>query len=60
MTMGLAGVAQVVRIRGHTQMVRKGKVVKETDDVRFAVTTYSPEEAGPQRLLALAREHWSI
>jgi hypothetical protein len=53
-------VAQVVRIHCHTQVVRKGKVIKETDDVRFAVTTYGPEEATPQRLLELARDHWSI
>lgn len=58
--MGLAGVAQVVRIRCHTQIVRRGKVIKETDDVRFAVTTYSSQEAGPQLLLQLGREHWSI
>lgn len=58
--MGLAGVAQVVRIHCHTQTVRKGKVIKETDDVRFAVTTYGPEEITPQQLLVLAREHWSI
>jgi hypothetical protein len=53
--MGLAGVAQVVRIHDHTQEVRKGKVIKETDDVRFALTCYWPEEAGPQPLLELAR-----
>jgi predicted transposase YbfD/YdcC len=58
--MGLAGVAQVVRIRCHAQTVRKGKVIKESDDVRFAVTTYGPQEAGPDALLALARDHWSI
>ena len=58
--MGLAGVAQVVRIRCHTQEVRQGRVTKQTDDVRFAVTSYWPEEAGPQRLLQLARDHWSI
>jgi predicted transposase YbfD/YdcC len=58
--MGLAGVAQVVRIHCHTQIVRQGKVIKETDDTRFAVTTYWPQEAGPQRLLEIAREHWSI
>jgi len=58
--MGLAGVAQVVRIRCHAQVVRKGLVIKVTDDVRFAVTTYGPEEATPQRLLELARDHWSI
>jgi predicted transposase YbfD/YdcC len=58
--MGLAGAAQVVRIHCHTQHVRKGKVTKETDDVRFAVTSYGPEEANPDELLALARDHWSI
>jgi predicted transposase YbfD/YdcC len=58
--MGLAGVAQVVRIHRHTQHLRKGKVCKETDEVVFAVTTLTPEQAGPERLLQLAREHWSI
>ena len=50
----------MVRIHDHTQEVRKGKVIKETDDVRFALTSYWPEEAGPQSLLELARDHWSI
>ena len=59
-TIGLAGVAQVVRLRCHVQEVRKGQVVKETDDVRFAVTSYWPEEAAAPQLLQLAREHWSI
>jgi predicted transposase YbfD/YdcC len=58
--MRLAGVAQVVRIHSHCQIVRQGQVIKETDDTRFAVTTYWPEEAGPERLLDLARSHWSI
>jgi predicted transposase YbfD/YdcC len=59
-TVGLAGVAQVVRIHCHTQIVRRGKVIKETDEIRFAVTSYLPEEAGPEELLELARDHWSI
>jgi predicted transposase YbfD/YdcC len=53
-------VAQVVRLHSHTQEVHQGQVIKETDDIRFAVTSYWPEEAGPQRLLELARDHWSI
>jgi hypothetical protein len=53
-------VAQVVRIHCHTQEVRQGKGIKETDDVRFAVTSYWPEEASPEALLELARDHWSI
>ena len=59
-TIGLAGVAQVVRVRCHLQEVRQGQVVKETNDIRFAVTSYWPEEAAAPQLLELAREHWSI
>ncbi len=58
--MGLAGVAQVVRIHCHTQEVRQGQVIKETDDTRFAVTSFWSEEAGPDRLLEVGRGHWSI
>jgi len=58
--MGLAGVAQVMRIHYHAQIVRKGKVIKELDDVRFAITSDLPEEADPDALLALARSQWTI
>lgn len=58
--MGLAGVAQVIRLHRHTQHVRQSQVYKETDDTVFAVTTFTPEEGGPEALLQLAREHWSI
>ena len=59
-TLGLAGVAQVVRLHCHTQLIRRGQVIKETDDTRFALTTFWPAEAPPPRLLEVAREHWSI
>jgi hypothetical protein len=59
-TIGLAGVAQVVRIHGHTQWIRRGQVIKESQDVRFALTSYGPEEADPKSLLEVARRHWSI
>lgn len=58
--MGLAGVAQVVRLHCHTQILRRGQVIKETDNTRFAVTSYYPEELGPEAALQLARDHWSI
>jgi predicted transposase YbfD/YdcC len=58
--LGLAGVAQVVRIHRHTQSLRKGLVYKETDDVVFALTSLMPQQAQPERLLQIAREHWSI
>ena len=58
--MGLAGVAQVIRLHRQTQHVRQSQVYKQTDDTVFAVTTFTPEEAGPEALLQLARQHWSI
>ena len=58
--MGLAGVAQVVRLHRHVQHVRQGKLIKQTDDTVFAVTTFDAQEKGPDSLLQLARDHWSI
>jgi predicted transposase YbfD/YdcC len=40
--------------------VNRGRVVQETDDTRFAVTSYYSQEANPHHLLVLARAHWSI
>jgi hypothetical protein len=59
-TMGLAGVAQVARLHSHVQVMRQGRVIKETHETRFAVCSYFPEEAPPKQLLATGREHWSI
>lgn len=56
----MAGVAQIARIRCHTQIVRQGQVIKQTDETRFAVTTFWPQEANPDRLLGIGRAHWSI
>jgi hypothetical protein len=53
-------VAQVVRIHCHAQEVRQGQVTKETDDTRFAVTSFWSQEADPDRLLEVGRGHWSI
>ena len=50
----------MVRIHRHTQHLCKGQVFKETDETVFGVTTLWSDEAGPQRLLQLARDHWSI
>lgn len=58
--MGLAGVAQVVRIHCHAQIVRQGQVIKETDETRFGMTTFWTHEASPDRLLEIGRAHWSI
>lgn len=52
--------AQVIRIERIVDKIRKGKVVKHTDEIVYAITSFLPEEASPERLLALARDHWKI
>jgi predicted transposase YbfD/YdcC len=59
-SVGLAGVAQLVRVRCKSETIRKGKLVKQSDEVRFAVTSFWPREAEPETLLRIARDHWSI
>lgn len=58
--MGLAGAAQLIRIERRVQTVRKGKVIKETFEVAYLVTSFWVDEATPDQLLAWARVHWSI
>lgn len=58
--MSLAGVSQALRIHRHVQHIRQGRVIKETDETAFAVTSLWEEESGPKPLLQIARDHWSI
>jgi hypothetical protein len=57
---GLAGAAQLVRIDKHSQYVRQGRVIKETSDVAFDLTSLWPEEITLESLVEQARLHWSI
>jgi len=59
-TLGLAGAAQLIRIERDVQTVRRAEVIKETHEVAFPFTSLWPEEARPDRLQELARDHWSI
>jgi predicted transposase YbfD/YdcC len=58
--MGLAGAAQMLRIERKVDEVRQGRVTKHTEETVFALTSYLPEEAGPEQLLAIVRDHWQI
>lgn len=58
--MGLAGAAQLVRIDRLVDEVRRGQVIKHTEETVYGVSSLLPEEAGPERLLQLARDHWRI
>lgn len=58
--MGLAGAAQLIRVKRIVDIVRQGKVIKHTEEVAYFVTSFLPEEASPDDLLTLIRDHWSI
>jgi predicted transposase YbfD/YdcC len=59
-TLGLAGAAQLIRIDRRTQFLRKGRVVKTTNETAYLVTSLWAEEADPQKLLDLIRGYWAI
>jgi len=59
-TMGLAGARQVIRGERLRQTVRNGKTIKIEKEIAYAVTSFSPEQASPKRLLKLLRDHWTI
>ena len=58
--MGLAGAAQLVRIERKVDEVRRGQVIKHSEEIAYPVTSLWPEEAGPERLLELVRGQWKI
>jgi hypothetical protein len=58
--LGLAGAAQLLRLERKVDEVRRGQVIKHTEEVAYQVTSFWPEEAGPEWLLELARDHWKI
>lgn len=50
-----AGVAQVCRLT--RERILRGKTSIETV---YAITSLTADEAGPERLLQLSRDHWGI
>ena len=56
----MAGAAQVFRIDQTVEHLRRGNVVKTTNDTRYGASSVYPAEADPERLLALVRGYWGI
>lgn len=56
----MAGAAQLIRVQRVVDTLRKGKVIKHTEEVVYFMTSWLPEEASPEVLLELIRDHWSI
>jgi len=54
--LGLAGAAQLIRLERKVDALRRGQVIKHTEEIAYEVTSLWPEEAGPERLLELVRD----
>lgn len=52
--------AQLIRVQRVVDTLRKGKVIKHTEEVVYFMTSLLPEEARPDVLLEWIRDHWSI
>ena len=59
-TLGLAGAAQVFRIDSQFDYLRRGKVYKTSQDVRYGVTSLDTQQMPPARLLQEVRGYWGI
>jgi len=53
----LPGLAQVAEVRSRITILKTGQV---REQVRYLVTSLSPEQADAERLLTLSRGHWRI
>ena len=49
-----------MRLQRTVDEVRGGQITKHSQETVFAVTSYLPEEVGPERLLEIVRDHWTI
>lgn len=58
--LGLAGAAQIFRLDQKVDYLRRGQVIKTTNETRYGVLSLSPDEAGPDAVLALVRGYWGI
>ena len=56
----MTGAAQIFRIDEKVEYLRRGKVVKTTNESRYGVSSLYPKEADPDRLLGLVRGYWAI
>lgn len=54
------GLGQVYRLERTFTWLRKGKVLKTSQEVEYGITSLTREKASPQRVLQIRRRHWLI
>lgn len=56
----MAGAAQLLRLERKVDELRRGHLIKHTEEIAYELTSLWPEEAGPERLLQMVRDKWNI
>ena len=51
---------QIGAVERHRLQVRRGQIIATATEVRYYVTSLTPQQADAKTLLALARGHWGI
>jgi len=59
-TLGLAGAAQIFRLDQHVDYLRRGQVIRTTQETRYGVLSRTSAEALPATVLGLVRGYWGI
>ncbi len=54
------GLGQVYRLERCFLWIRRGKVVKTSQEVEYGITSLTREKASPKRVMHLRRKHWQI
>jgi len=54
------GLGQVYRLERRFTWMRRGKVIKTSQEVEYGITSLSREKASPKRVMQVRRKHWLI
>jgi predicted transposase YbfD/YdcC len=54
------GLGQVYRLERHFTWLRRGKVIKTSQEVEYGITSLPRDKASPKRVLQIRRKHWLI
>lgn len=54
------GLAQVYRLEREFRWMRKGKVIRTSNQVEYGITSLSRKKVSASQLLSLRRKHWGI
>lgn len=54
------GLGQVYRLERHFTWLRRGKVIKTSQEMEYGITSLAREKASPKQVMQVRRKHWLI